>query len=57
MPYCYEHVDGTIHHKPDIVVDSAGGPAEYFAGPFVKRWWYEAPPDEPHYHAGFKPQD
>lgn len=38
--YYYEHVNGTIHTKPDIVVDMGGGPGEYFAGPFVKKWWH-----------------
>jgi hypothetical protein len=37
--YYYEHTDGTIHFKPLIVVDMAGGPRAYFEGPFVKRWW------------------
>ena len=38
--YWYVHVDGSIHFKPKRVVDMGGGPGEYFAGPFVKRWWY-----------------
>lgn len=42
--YWYEHIDGTVHQKPDIVVDMAGGPRVYFEGPLVKRWWWE--PDE-----------
>ena len=39
--YFYEHVDGTIHRKPDLVVEMGGGPHEYFDSPFVKRWWHE----------------
>lgn len=38
--YFYEHVNGTIHQKPDIVVDYSG-PHEYFDSPYVKRWWHE----------------
>lgn len=41
MTYFYEHVDGSIHRKPDIVVDAGGGPRDYFNSPFVKRWWHE----------------
>lgn len=41
MTYYYEHVNGTVHRKPDIVVDMGGGPHSYFSGPYVKRWWYE----------------
>ena len=39
--YYYEHIDGTIHKKPTIVVDMGGGPYVYFDSPFVKRWWKE----------------
>jgi hypothetical protein len=39
--YYYEHIDGSIISKPDIVVNMGGGPSEYFTGPFVKRWWHE----------------
>lgn len=39
--YVYEHVNGTIHRKPALVVDSGGGPWEYFNSPFVKKWWRE----------------
>jgi hypothetical protein len=38
--YWYIHVDGSIHFKPKVVVETGGTPSEYFAGPFVKRWWY-----------------
>lgn len=38
--YYYEHTDGSIHWKPDRVVEMGGGPYEYFQGPFVKRWWH-----------------
>lgn len=41
MAYFYEHINGTVHRKPDVVVDMGGGPREYFSGPFVKRWWHE----------------
>lgn len=37
--YLYQHTDGTIHRKPALVVDSGGGPHEYFDSPFVRRWW------------------
>lgn len=40
--YYYEHVDGETIPKPDIVVDMAGGPLEYFNSPFVARWWHKA---------------
>lgn len=43
--YFYEHADGSIHQKPSIVVDMAGGPREYFTGPFIKRWWVEIQED------------
>jgi len=39
MTYIYEHTNGEIIYKPDIVVDMAGGPITYFDSPFVKRWW------------------
>lgn len=45
MPYFYEHTNGTIHRKPDCVVDDGGGPCKYFDSPFCKRWWWE--PDYP----------
>ena len=41
MPYFYEHTNGEIIKKPDIVVDMDGGPDIYFDSPFVKRWWWE----------------
>lgn len=37
--YYYEHTNGGVHWKPRVVVDSAGGPREYFDSPFVARWW------------------
>lgn len=40
--YCYEHSEGAIITKPDIVVDRGGGPAAYFTGPFVRQWWQES---------------
>ncbi len=39
--YFYEHKNGTIHRKPDRVVEMADGPFMYFESPFVKRWWHE----------------
>ncbi len=39
MTYFYEHVNGAIIEKPDIVVETNTTPEEYFAGPFVVRWW------------------
>jgi hypothetical protein len=42
MPYFYEHTNGEIIKKPQIVVQMAGGPHEYFNSPFVKRWWFVA---------------
>ena len=36
--YVYEHVNGTFHEKPAIVVDMGGGPDVYFDSPFVKSW-------------------
>lgn len=46
--YFYEHKDGSIIRKPDIVVDTAGGPNEYFTGPNVTRWWHEKDTPEKH---------
>ena len=37
--YYYLHKNGTLIYKPDTVVESAGGPNEYFDSPFVKAWW------------------
>ncbi len=42
MAYFYQHSEGNIIRKPEIVVDMAGGPFEYFFGPFVKSWWTES---------------
>lgn len=39
--YYYEHINGTVIQKPDMVVDIGGGADEYFDSPFVKRWWYQ----------------
>jgi len=39
--YYYEHINGEIISKPDIVVDMAGGPHIYFEGSMVKKWWYK----------------
>jgi len=39
MTYFYEHANGQVIRKPNIVVDSAGGPDQYFDSQFVKRWW------------------
>jgi len=44
--YYYEHTDGSTISKPDIVVDMAGGPDDYFDSPFVVRWWYYDEDDE-----------
>ncbi len=41
MTYFYEHSNGEVIRKPDIVVDMGGGPADYFDSPMVKRWWHE----------------
>lgn len=41
MAYFYEHANGQIIEKPDIVVDRGGGPRAYFTGPFVRQWWHE----------------
>lgn len=41
MTYYYEHTNGKIISKPDIVVDMSGGPDIYFHSDFVKRWWHE----------------
>ena len=44
--YFYEHTNGQIIQKPDVVADGPGsGPHEYFQGPMVRRWWHED--DEP----------
>ena len=43
--YYYEHTNGEIISKPDIVVDGIGC-KEYFDSPFVKRYWYEASENE-----------
>ena len=37
--YFYEHTNGTIHQKPDYVVDTIGVD-EYFNSPFVRDWWW-----------------
>ena len=37
--YYYEHANGSIHWKPFIVVEMAGGPTDYFDSPYVVRWW------------------
>ena len=42
--YFYQHTNGSIIQKPDIVVHMGGGPEEYFDSPFVERYWYI--PDE-----------
>lgn len=42
MAYFYEHTNGQIISKPDMVVDMGGGPAAYFQGPFVRSWWNES---------------
>ena len=39
--YFYEHKNGTVHSKPDRVMEMADGPFVYFESSFVKRWWYE----------------
>lgn len=39
--YYYEHVDGPVVFKSEYVVETGGGPHEYFSGPFVRRWWFE----------------
>lgn len=40
MTYYYRHTNGTIHVKPDVVVDPIG-PEDYFDSPFCAEWWYE----------------
>ena len=40
MSYFYLHTNGTVIHKPDIVVDPVG-PANYFDSPFCQLWWHE----------------
>lgn len=42
MSYFYEHSNGQIIRKPDIVVEMGGGAPAYFTGPFVKSWWVES---------------
>ena len=42
MAYFYEHTNGSIIEKPDIVVEASGGPHSYFQGPFVRVWWHES---------------
>jgi hypothetical protein len=42
MPYFYQHSEGSIIEKPAVVVHAAGGPGDYFTGPFVKAWWFES---------------
>ena len=42
MAYYYEHTDGYVIRKPDLVVDMGGGPFAYFSGPFVRSWWQES---------------
>ena len=37
--YRYEHINGKIIDFPDVVVDPIG-PSDYFASPFVVRWWH-----------------
>ena len=40
--YKYEHTNGEIITKPQVVVESMpGGAFEYFDSPFVRRWWKE----------------
>lgn len=38
--YVYIHTNGTSHSRPDIVIDMAGGPSEYFEGPFIANWFH-----------------
>ena len=42
--YEYTHTDGTVHKLPVIVVETAGGPEEYFNSPFVKSWKFVSEP-------------
>lgn len=42
MAYFYQHANGAIIEKPDLVVESGGGPRAYFTGPFVRCWWQES---------------
>ena len=37
--YYYQHIDGTVHYKPFIVVEMGGGPIDYFNSPFVLKYW------------------
>lgn len=46
--YFYEHVSGSIHMFPEIVVDLSGGPDKYFDSPYIKRWWKEERKPEEH---------
>lgn len=38
--YYYEHTNGEIISKPDIVVDCIGA-KNYFESDFVVKWWHE----------------
>jgi hypothetical protein len=42
MPYFYQHSEGAIIEKPSLVVNSGGGPWDYFNSPFVRHWWFES---------------
>tara|TARA_R110000772_G_scaffold99174_1_gene198809 strand:- start:82464 stop:82649 length:186 start_codon:yes stop_codon:yes gene_type:complete len=37
--YQYEHTNGAIITKVAYVVDTGGGPLEYFDSDFCKSWW------------------
>ena len=37
--YVYEHINGTYHFKPDVVVRTMGAPT-YFDSDFVKEYWH-----------------
>lgn len=39
--YYYEHINGDVIQKPDVVVEMAGGPQIYFASPMCRKWWHE----------------
>lgn len=41
MSYFYEHTNGKIFFKPDIVVEHGTTPEEYFESDFVVRYWKE----------------
>lgn len=45
MPYFYEHTNGSIIEKPQIVAQMGGGSHEYFDSPFVVKWWFIAEKD------------